>query len=103
MDIRTEDNCRLWTATTGQGKPLFMRHGGPGLGDMAGSLADRLASRLEVIRWDQRGCGRPRWAVDSLERALPDVRRVVLPGAGHIPWLEKPGEFAGHLLGFLNQ
>jgi proline iminopeptidase len=46
---------------------------------------------------------RPRWAVDSLERALPDVRRVVLPGAGHIPWLEKPGEFAGHLLGFLNQ
>jgi proline iminopeptidase len=46
---------------------------------------------------------RPRWAVDSLERALPDVRRVVLPDAGHIPWLEKPGEFAGHLLGFLNQ
>jgi proline iminopeptidase len=44
---------------------------------------------------------RPRWAVDSLERALPDVRRVVLPDAGHIPWLEKPGEFAGHLLEFL--
>lgn len=266
MDVTTEDNRRLWTAATGHGKPLVMCHGGPGLWDMAGSLADRLAGHLEVIRWDQRGCGRserrgpysvaqsvadldavighrtkvalfghswgaalalryaldhqdrvsalvyaggtglgwawrepfyqasaarlaphqehlkqlqtqgqdreaaivqwsaeftdgrerehaeematpwfginwdcyrdicaelertwheeeliaecrelqvpaliidgerdlrPRWAVDSLERALPDVRRVILPEAGHIPWLEKPGEFAGHLLGFL--
>ncbi|MEU5318260.1 alpha/beta hydrolase [Streptomyces sp. NPDC021056] len=31
---------------------------------------------------------RPRWAVDSPERALPRVRRVVLPGAGHAPWVE---------------
>ncbi|HEX5302680.1 MAG TPA: alpha/beta hydrolase [Streptosporangiaceae bacterium] len=53
MDVRTEDNCRLWTAATGPGKP--------------------------------------------------GARRVVLPDAGHIPWLEKPGEFAGHLLGFLSQ
>ena len=268
MDVRTEDNCRLWTAATGHGKSLIMCHGGPGLWDMAGSLADRLASRLEVIRWDQRGCGRserrgpysvgqsvadldavigqratvalfghswgatlalryaldhpdrvsalvyaggtglgrawrepfnqaisarlapqraridelqaqgddrevailqwstefsdghgrqhaeamatpwfgvnwdcyqhiwgelqetwredelieecrelqvpvlildgerdlrPRWAVDSLERALPRVTRVTLPGVGHIPWLEKPAEFTGHLLAFLER
>src|SRR5690242_7046325 len=268
MDVRTEDNCRLWTTVTGHGKPLIMCHGGPGLWDMADSLADQLAGHLEVIRWDQRGCGRserrgpysvgqsvadldavigqrtkvalfghswgatlalryaldhpdrvsalvyacgtglgwawrepfyqasaarlgphqaridelrapgddrevailqwsaefsdgrgrqhaeematpwfgvnwdcyreicdelertwhedelveecrglevpvliidgerdlrPRWSVDSLERALPDVQRVVLPDAGHIPWLEMPGEFAGHLLGFLSQ
>ena len=44
---------------------------------------------------------RPRWAVDSLERALPRVTRVVLPEAGHIPWLEAPEEFTGHLLDFL--
>ena len=44
---------------------------------------------------------RPRWAVDTLERALPRVTRVVLSGAGHIPWLERPAEFTGHLLGFL--
>ncbi|GGR16541.1 proline iminopeptidase [Streptomyces aurantiogriseus] len=31
---------------------------------------------------------RPRSAVDSLERALPNVRRVILPGAGHMPWAE---------------
>jgi len=268
MDVRTVDNCRLWTAATGLGKPLVMCHGGPGLWDMAGSLADRLASRLEVIRWDQRGCGRsegrgpysvgqsmadldavigqrtkvalfghswgatlalryaldypdrvsalvyacgtglgwawrepfyqasvarlapyqaridelraqgeyrevailqwsaefndgrghqhaeematpwfginqdcygeiwgelertwhedelieecrgleipvliidgerdlrPRWAVDSLERALPRVARVTLPGVGHIPWLEQPAEFTGHLLDFLGR
>jgi proline iminopeptidase len=44
---------------------------------------------------------RPRWAVDSLERALPDVRRVVLPGVGHIPWLEAPEEFVQSLAEFL--
>lgn len=38
---------------------------------------------------------RPRWAVDSLERGLPRVRRVVLPGAGHLPWVEDPEGFRG--------
>ncbi|MFF4402599.1 alpha/beta fold hydrolase [Streptomyces sp. NPDC001480] len=36
---------------------------------------------------------RPRTAVDSLERALPRVRRVVLPEAGHLPWVEDPEGF----------
>ncbi|MDQ0993224.1 alpha/beta fold hydrolase [Streptomyces sp. V3I7] len=36
---------------------------------------------------------RPRTAVDSLERALPHVRRVVLPEAGHLPWAEDPDGF----------
>jgi proline iminopeptidase len=36
---------------------------------------------------------RPRPAVDSLERALPDVRRVTLAGAGHMPWAEDPKGF----------
>lgn len=44
---------------------------------------------------------RPRWAVDSLERALPGANRVVLPGVGHIPWLEAPEEFARCLTEFL--
>jgi proline iminopeptidase len=131
MDVRADDNCRLWTATTGHGKPLVMCHGGPGLWDMTGSLAAVLAPRLSVIRWDQRGCGRserrgpysvarcaadleipvliidgqrdlrPRWAVDSLERALPRVTRVILPGAGHILWLEAPKEFVRSLAEFL--
>ncbi len=33
---------------------------------------------------------RPRSAVDSLEDALPNVRRVTVAGAGHLPWVEQP-------------
>ncbi|MFJ8348312.1 alpha/beta fold hydrolase [Streptomyces sp. NPDC094153] len=36
---------------------------------------------------------RPRSAVDSLERALPRVRRVALPDAAHLPWVEEPQAF----------
>ncbi|WP_406442163.1 alpha/beta hydrolase [Streptomyces sp. NBC_01613] len=36
---------------------------------------------------------RPRSAVDSLERALPRVRRVVLPDAGHMVWTDDPKGF----------
>jgi proline iminopeptidase len=44
---------------------------------------------------------RPRSAVDSLAGALPNLTRVVLSGAGHVPWLEVPAEFGGHVLDFL--
>jgi proline iminopeptidase len=44
---------------------------------------------------------RPRWAVDSLAEALPDVARVVLPGAGHVPWVESPGSFGWAVLAHL--
>ncbi|MER6422539.1 alpha/beta fold hydrolase [Streptomyces sp. NPDC001137] len=36
---------------------------------------------------------RPRSAVDSLERALPRVRRVILPDAGHMVWTDDPKGF----------
>ncbi|MEV0736471.1 alpha/beta hydrolase [Streptomyces sp. NPDC050549] len=41
---------------------------------------------------------RPRSAVDSLERALPRVRRVTLAGAGHLPWVEDPDGFRAAVL-----
>lgn len=37
---------------------------------------------------------RPRDAVNSLAQALPDVARVRLAGAGHMPWAEDPEGFA---------
>jgi proline iminopeptidase len=46
---------------------------------------------------------RPRWAVDSLERALPAARRVVLDGAGHLPWVEAPSAFRAAVAGFLTE
>ncbi|MER5428856.1 alpha/beta hydrolase [Streptomyces sp. NPDC002588] len=44
---------------------------------------------------------RPRSSVDSLEAALPNVRRVILPGAGHHPWVEDPAGFRTAVTGFL--
>ncbi|XVS62655.1 alpha/beta fold hydrolase [Actinosynnema sp. CA-299493] len=46
---------------------------------------------------------RPRWSVDSLADALPDVARVVLPGAGHVPWVESPGSFGWAVLAHLGR
>ena len=46
---------------------------------------------------------RPRWAADSLEQALPRVTRVVLPGVGHVPWLEVPGEFGSAVTDWLRE
>jgi len=54
---RADHGCRPWTAETGRGAPLIVCHGGPGLWDMFGSLADSLAGDVRVVRWDQRGCG----------------------------------------------
>jgi proline iminopeptidase len=44
---------------------------------------------------------RPAWATDSLVSALPDVRRVVIEGAGHLPWAEQPSIVAGEIRDFI--
>ncbi len=44
---------------------------------------------------------RPRSSVDSLEQALPDVSRVTLAEAGHLPWVEDPGGFRKAVSSFL--
>jgi proline iminopeptidase len=44
---------------------------------------------------------RPRWAVDSLERALPRVTRVRIDEAGHLPWMEAPDRFRAAVREFL--
>ncbi|MFI1729923.1 alpha/beta fold hydrolase [Streptomyces acidicola] len=48
---------------------------------------------LPVLIVDGEGDIRPRSAVDSLERALPRARRVILPDTGHLPWAEDPQGF----------
>ncbi len=60
-----------------------------------------LSFGIPVLILDGAADLRPRWAVDSLERALPNVTQVVLPGAGHLPSLEVPAEFASVLLSWL--
>ncbi|MDG4773063.1 alpha/beta hydrolase [Solwaraspora sp. WMMD792] len=46
---------------------------------------------------------RPRWAVDSLHRALPNSQRVILAGSGHLPWVENPADFRRAVTTFLIQ
>ena len=80
MDVRADDNCRLWTAETGRGEPLIMCHGGPGIWDMSGAVAARLAEHRTVIRWDQRGGGRSeRRGPYSVARSAADLGAVIEP------------------------
>jgi proline iminopeptidase len=73
----TEDGCRLWATDTGDGEPLILCHGGPGLWDMFGDLAAVLATRMRVVRWDQRGCGRSeRRGPYSMARTVRDLDAV---------------------------
>jgi proline iminopeptidase len=58
MDVRSDDGCRLWTEQTGNGPPLVLCHGGPGLWDYLDDVAVLLGDLARPIRWDQRGCGR---------------------------------------------
>lgn len=44
---------------------------------------------------------RPVWATDTLVAALPEVRRVIIDGAGHLPWTERPAEVAGAIRDFV--
>jgi proline iminopeptidase len=44
---------------------------------------------------------RPSRATDSLARTLPRADRVLLDGAGHLPWVERPGEFRAAVGDFL--
>lgn len=56
--IRARDGCSLWASVGGDGPPVVLCHGGPGLWDMFAELAGLLMPELTVVRWDQRGCGR---------------------------------------------
>jgi len=75
--ITTDDGCRLWATSTGDGPPLILCHGGPGLWDMFADVAAMLSDRLRVIRWDQRGCGRSeRRGPYALARTVADLDAV---------------------------
>jgi proline iminopeptidase len=58
FEVVADDGCRLWTDQAGYGPPLVLCHGGPGLWDYFGDVAEMLSDHARTIRWDQRGCGR---------------------------------------------
>ena len=46
---------------------------------------------------------RPWQAVDQLAALLPNMRRHIIDGAGHLPWVEKPAETTGLILAAVAQ
>ncbi|MBI2942309.1 MAG: alpha/beta hydrolase [Chloroflexi bacterium] len=48
----------LWTVRQGDGPALVLCHGGPGLWDYLGPVADAVDDLATVYRYDQRACGR---------------------------------------------
>ncbi|MEU6145736.1 alpha/beta hydrolase [Streptomyces sp. NPDC047081] len=79
--VITDDGVRLWAERSeGPGEPLVLCHGGPGLWDMFGDVAELLADVTPVVRWDQRGCGRSErcagpWTTERFVADLDAVRR----------------------------
>ena len=57
-EYATVNGVRLWTAVQGSGPPLVLCHGGPGVYDYLGPIADMVNDVATVYRYDQRGCGR---------------------------------------------
>lgn len=77
--VTATDGARLWTAVEGSGSPMIMCHGGPGLWDYLGGLAQLLTDDFRVCRWDQRGCGRSDPVAHvTVEEGIRDVQEVRL-------------------------
>lgn len=68
------DGVSLWVVRQGQGPALVLCHGGPGMWDYLGPVADLTDDLVMVVRYDQRACGRSSGESDySLATAVADL------------------------------
>jgi proline iminopeptidase len=76
----------LWTATRGGGDPVLLLHGGPGLCDYLGPVADMLGDIATVHRYEQRGCGRsPQVEPINFDTLVSDIE-ALRETWGHERW-----------------
>lgn len=65
----------------GAGEPIVLLHGGPGMGNYLGTLADVLSPPFQVVSYDQRGCGQSTdngsFAIDEQLADLDAVRASI--------------------------
>lgn len=73
------NGAKIWTASQGQGIPLILCNGGPGCCDYLGPVADMVDDLAQVIRFEQRGCGRsdctPPYDIETTIDDLENIRR----------------------------
>ncbi len=85
--VSVGDGVRLWTATSGVGPPMVLCHGGPGLWDYLGPVADMVGDLVTVHRWDHRGCGRSSGSGPyTMERFVADMESL-REHFGHESWI----------------
>jgi proline iminopeptidase len=71
------NGIRIWTVTQGQGTPILLCNGGLGCADYLGPVADMLDELAQVIRYEQRGCGRSeRKPPFNLEIFIKDIESI---------------------------
>jgi proline iminopeptidase len=88
------NGASFWTATRGEGDPVLVLHGGPGLCDYLEPVAEMLSDKATVHRYEQRGCGR------SPEVEPIDVATLVADiEALRLAWSHERWALVGHSWG----
>ena len=88
------NGATLWTATRGEGRPILLLHGGPGICDYLWPVADMLDDIATVHRYEQRGCGR------SVEVEPIDIPALIADiEALRVAWRHERWALVGHSWG----
>lgn len=73
------DGINIWTTRTGEGYPVMLCNGGAGCCDYLAPVAGMIDDMTQVIRFEQRGCGRsqpvPPYDIETCLVDLENVRR----------------------------
>ena len=98
--LRTSDNVKLFVRVAGKGKPCVFIHGGPGSTSYyfeALQAAPLIERHMQMIYFDQRGCGRSDSAANndySLQRLEKDIEELKL-ALGFRKWIVMGHSFGG--------
>ena len=71
------EGVNIWTIQKGQGFPVMFCNGGPGCCDYLEPVSDMLDDMAQIIRFEQRGCGRSQPAPPyDIETCLIDLENI---------------------------
>ena len=78
-DSVVSEGVRIWTIRTGEGYPIVLCNGGAGCCDYLEPVASMLDDVAQVVRFEQRGCGRSEpvgpYDIETCIADLENVRR----------------------------